>query len=135
LAPVMPGTFGTLAAVPLILVLGWFGVWYGAFALVAITMVAIWASHRTQEMLGTPDPSEVVIDEVAGFLVTMVFFPPSWVSLSLGFILFRFFDIVKPWPVRQAERLRGGLGIVMDDLLAGLYAHLFLWGGLFFFEI
>jgi len=98
------------------------------FALVVVTVVAIWASDRTQELLGRTDPSEVVIDEVAGFLVTMLLLPTSWVNMGLGFVLFRFFDIAKPWPVRQAERLKGGFGIVVDDLLAGVYAHLCLRG-------
>jgi len=128
LAPLASGTFGTLAAVPLILLLNCFGEWYGVFALAVVTVVAIWASDRTQELLGRTDPSEVVIDEVAGFLVTMLLLPASWVNMGLGFILFRFFDIVKPWPVRQSERLKGGFGIVVDDLLAGVYAHLCLRG-------
>ena len=128
LVPVVPGTFGTLAAVPLVLLLNYLGEWYGVFALVVITIVAIRVSDRTQELLGRTDPSEVVIDEVAGFLATMLLFPASLVNVGLGFILFRFFDIVKPWPVRQTERLKGGFGIVVDDLLAGVYAHLVLRG-------
>jgi phosphatidylglycerophosphatase A len=91
-------------------------------------VTAFWASHRTQELLGREDPSEVVIDEAAGFYVTLFLLPITWQSVALGFLLFRFFDIVKPWPVRQAERLKGGLGIVMDDLLAGVYAHLLVRG-------
>ena len=128
LAPVVSGTFGTLAAVPLALLLGYFGVWYGVFALAVVIVVAIWASDRTRELLGRTDPSEVVIDEVAGFLVTMLLLPISLVNVGLGFILFRFFDILKPWPVRQSERLKGGFGIVVDDLLAGVYAHLCVRG-------
>lgn len=132
LVPVASGTFGTLAALPVVLLLNYLGEWYGAFALVVVTVAAIWASDRTQELLGRTDPSEVVIDEVSGFLVTMLLLPTSWVNVGLGFILFRFFDIVKPWPVRQAERLKGGFGIVVDDLLAGVYAHLCLMGILLF---
>lgn len=131
LMPVASGTFGTLAAIPFVLLISCFGGWYGAIALVFVIAVAIWASHRTWKLLGKPDPSEVVIDEVAGFVVTMFLLPPSWAAIGFGFILFRFFDIVKPWPVRQAEKLKGGFGIVMDDLLAGVYAHLFLRGILF----
>jgi phosphatidylglycerophosphatase A len=97
-----------------------------------VIVAAIWASDRTQKLLGRTDPSEVVIDEVAGFLVTMLLLPVSLVSVGLGFIFFRFFDIVKPWPVRQSERLKGGFGIVVDDLLAGVYAHLCLRGILVF---
>lgn len=125
LMPRASGTFGTLAAIPLVLI-GCLGVGWSAAALVVVTLTALWASHRTQELLGREDPSEVVIDEAAGFCVTLFLLPLTWQSVALGFILFRFFDVVKPWPVRQAERLRGGLGIVMDDLLAGVYAHLFL---------
>jgi len=128
LAPVASGTFGTLAAVPLVLLLNYFGEWLGVFALVVVIVVAIWASDRTWKLLGRTDPSEVVIDEVAGFLLTTFLLPISLVNVGLGFILFRFFDIVKPWPVRQSERLKGGFGIVVDDLLAGVYAHLCLRG-------
>ena len=128
LAPVVSGTFGTLAAVPLVLLLNYFGKWYGVLVLLVITIVAFCAADRTRELLGRKDPSEVVIDEVAGFLVTMLLLPISLVNVGLGFILFRFFDIVKPWPVRQVERLKGGFGIVVDDLLAGVYAHLCLRG-------
>ena len=132
LAPVAPGTFGTLAALPFILLLNYFGEWYGVFALVVVTVAAIWSSDRTQELLGRTDPSQVVIDEVAGFLVTMFLLPFSLVNVGLGFMLFRFFDIIKPWPVRKAERLKGGFGIVVDDLLAGVCAHLCLRGILLF---
>ncbi len=127
LMPRASGTFGTLAAIPLVLI-GCLGVGWSVAALVGITVIAIWSSHRTQELLGKEDPSEVVIDEVAGFLVTLFLLPPSWMNIALGFFLFRFFDVLKPWPVRQAERLNGGFGIVTDDLLAGVYAHLFLRG-------
>ncbi len=122
LFPVAPGTFGSLVAVPLVLVLHYLGVWCGAFFLAILTGAALWASDRTRRLLGQDDPKEVVIDEVAGFLLTMLFLPCSWLALCLGFFLFRFFDILKPYPIRHAERLRGGFGIVLDDLLAGLYA-------------
>jgi phosphatidylglycerophosphatase A len=125
LMPRASGTFGTLAAIPLVLI-GCLGVGWSAAALIVVTLTAFWASHRTQELLGREDPSEVVIDEAAGFSVTMFLLPLTWQFVALGFFVFRFFDIVKPWPVRQAERLKGGLGIVMDDLLAGVYAHLLL---------
>ena len=123
LLPVAPGTFGSLASVPLVLVLQHIGVWYSAFVLALVTCVAVWASDRTQKLLGQNDPKEVVIDEVAGFLLAMFLLPSSWLVLGLGFLLFRGFDIIKPYPAKQAERLRGGLGIVMDDLIAGLYAY------------
>lgn len=127
LMPRASGTFGTLAAIPVVLI-GCLGMGWSGTALVGITLIAIWSSHRTEKLLGKEDPPEVVIDETAGFFVTMVLLPLTWQNIALGFILFRVFDIVKPWPIRQAERLRGGLGIVMDDLLAGVYAHLVLRG-------
>ena len=124
LLPVSPGTFGTLAAVPLVSVLVYLGMWYGAFVLVLVALIAIWTSGRTEALLGRSDPPEVVIDEVEGFLLTMFLLPSSWLALGLGFVLFRFFDILKPYPIKQVEqKLTGGLGIVMDDVLAGLCAH------------
>ena len=123
LLPVAPGTFGALAAVPLVLVLNTIGMWYSALGLVIVTGIAIWASNLSRDLLGREDPPEVVIDEVAGFLVTMFLLPRSWLALGLGFILFRFFDIIKPYPVKRLEKIQGGLGIVIDDLMAGLYAN------------
>jgi len=122
LCPVAPGTLGTLASVPVVLCLYNFGVLYRALILVFITAIAIRTSGKTQDLMGQDDPSEVVIDEAAGFLLTMIFLPFSWLNLGLGFILFRFFDIVKPFPIKRAEGLSGGIGIVMDDLIAGIYA-------------
>jgi phosphatidylglycerophosphatase A len=124
LLPVSPGTFGAIAAVPLVFGLACLGTVPGVFIIAMVVAVAIWTSDRSQELLGNGDPSEVVIDEVAGFLLTMFLLPPSWLTLGLGFVLFRVFDILKPYPIKQAEKLRGGLGIVMDDLVAGIYAHL-----------
>ena len=83
-------------------------------------------------LTGRNDPSEVVIDEVAGFFAATFFLPPSLLVMALGFVLFRFFDILKPYPIRRLEALKGGWGIVMDDLLAGLYANLGLRIILFF---
>jgi len=126
LLPGAPGTFGTLAAVPLVLALSGLGIWFGAVFLLILSGIAIWTAHRSQDLMGRHDPQEVVIDEVAGFLLTMSFIPFSWWGLGLGFLLFRLFDITKPFPARNAEKLKGGLGIVTDDLVAGLYAGICL---------
>jgi len=123
LLPIAPGTFGTLATVPLILVLDNLGTTYKVLSLMIAIVVAVWASGRHQELLGQSDPGEIVIDEVAGFLLTMLFLPCSWLAIGLGFIFFRLFDILKPYPIRQTERIRGGFGVVIDDLVAGLYAY------------
>jgi phosphatidylglycerophosphatase A len=123
LSPVAPGTCGTLAAVPLVILAQASSMATGILILVGCTAAALWSSNKTEEMLGSNDPSVVVIDEAAGFLLTMIFLPFSWAALCLGFILFRFFDILKPFPIKRLERLGHGFGIVLDDLLAGLYAY------------
>ena len=122
LIPVAPGTFGTMAAVPLVLCLSDLGIPYRILILVALVALAIWSSGKTCVLVGADDPPQIVIDEVAGFLLTMVFSPCSWFNLGLGFVLFRFFDILKPFPIRRLEGIGGGLGIVIDDLMAGVYA-------------
>jgi len=123
LFPVAPGTLGTLGAIPFIILLIDLGVLYKSLILVIFVAIAVWVSGRAQDLLKDHDPSAVVIDEVAGFFLTMFFLPFSCLNLALGFIMFRFFDILKPYPIKRLERLKGGFGIVMDDLLAGLYAY------------
>ena len=104
--------------------------WLALLLALAVTLLCIPAATRVAAATGIKDPQFVVIDEVAGQLLTMIAVPVSWKSLLLGFILFRGFDISKPPPIRRLERLPGGMGIVVDDLGAGLYAlvamHLFL---------
>jgi len=120
--PVAPGTAGTVGAVPLYLALAHAG-GQGAVALGAlvVTAVGIWASSIVARDLGVKDPQVVVIDEVAGFLVTMLpVAAPSWRAVGIGFVLFRLLDSLKPWPVRLLERLPGGWGILLDDLGAGV---------------
>jgi len=132
LMPFASGTFGTLAAVPLAVLWSFFSPLFGALILIVMILVAIWASQVVQNLLERVDPSEVVIDEVVGFLLTLLWIPISWGTLLAGFLLFRLFDIWKPWPAGPAERLHGGFGIVLDDLVAGLYANLALRMILFF---
>lgn len=94
----------------------------------AITLAGVWAATRAETLLGRKDPGKVVVDEVAGQLLAFVFVPagaPLWVTLT-GFILFRLFDIWKPYPVRRLEALESGLGIMGDDVLAGIYAAILL---------
>jgi phosphatidylglycerophosphatase A len=126
LIPGAPGTYGTLATVPFIVGIGAFGRVGSLLFFALMVTVAVWSSDRTQTLLGKEDPAEVVIDEVSGFCLTMLLLPPSWLLLGIGFVLFRVFDIVKPYPIRRMEKFRGGFGIVADDLVAGLYAHLSL---------
>lgn len=125
LAPKAPGTFGTLAALPIFwLIQDWHITAYLAFVLVAF-VAGIWLCQRTADWIKQDDPSGVVWDEIVGYLVTMAFAPAGWQWMITGFVLFRFFDIVKPWPVSLADKkLHGGLGIMLDDVVAGLYAVL-----------
>ena len=127
LMPGAPGTFGTLTAVPLVLVLNHLGALYEGLALLLLVPLAIWSSNVCERCLRQNDPPEVVVDEVAGFLLTLFLLPLSWLTLCLGFVLFRVFDIVKPFPIRWFEKkLTGGTGVVLDDLMAGVYANLSL---------
>jgi len=125
-SPVAPGTVGTLGAVLLFyLISGFSNLEYVLFTIVFI-ILSVWVSEVARIRLGDSDPSSIVIDEVCGFLVTMILIPPSIINIALGFLLFRFFDILKPPPIRRSETLPGGLGIVADDVLAGIYANILL---------
>jgi phosphatidylglycerophosphatase A len=123
LAPLAPGTIGTLAAVPLVLAFHRLALPLRAGALAAVVMVAIWSAGVCEKILDRRDPKVIVIDEVVGFLLTMAFLPLSALSFWLGLALFRFFDIAKPFPIRTIDRnVQGGLGVVADDLVAGVFA-------------
>ena len=89
-----------------------------------LTALGIWAADRAEQALGRKDPGAIVIDEVAGMTLAVLPFPPTWPVLATGFVLFRIFDIWKPFPANDAQRLPGGLGVMADDLVAGLYALL-----------
>lgn len=123
LSPWAPGTLGTIAAIPLYLLLRPLPLaWYIA-VLSLLFFIGIWACGRTALELGEHDPSAIVWDEVLGYLVTMIAAPRGWGWVLLGFVLFRFFDILKPWPIHVLDRkVKGGLGIVIDDILAGSMA-------------
>jgi phosphatidylglycerophosphatase A len=130
-APVAPGTAGSLAGLAIALVLaryaGWQPVWFAALVVVA-TAPAVWAADVTARALGERDPGLVVVDEVLGQWLALAGARSlnfkSWIA---AFVLFRLFDIWKPVPVRNLEKLPGGAGIVADDLMAGLYSALVLW--------
>ncbi|MFY9562460.1 MAG: phosphatidylglycerophosphatase A [Terriglobales bacterium] len=122
-----PGTWGSLATVTLWALASWrippeSRTWATIAAAIAVTLIGIPASTRVARASGRKDPQFVVIDEVAGQLVALIAVPLGWKTFLAGLILFRVFDILKPPPVRQLERLPEGIGIVVDDLAAGLYA-------------
>jgi len=124
LIPVAQGTFGTLAGIPLAMALAHVGPMAAAYLLFFFVLLSIWTSGRSARALEKDDPAEVVIDETAGLLLTLFLLPATGFNLCLGFILFRLFDILKPFPIRRLEKVEGGAGIVLDDLLAGTYANL-----------
>jgi len=126
-SPVAPGTAGSLvAAVGLWLIpFSSVGLWA---ALAAVVVAGIWASHHVEAVLGRKDPGVIVIDEVAGMMVAVLLLPRTPGVLLCAFLLFRFFDIWKPFPAREAEALRGGFGVMLDDLIAGVYALVLIMG-------
>ncbi|MBV2128037.1 phosphatidylglycerophosphatase A family protein [Arsukibacterium indicum] len=127
LAPRAPGTFGTLVAIPFVIALAALGlVWYLVF-LLAGTVLGIYICGKTARDVGEHDHGAIVWDEIIGYALTMLLVPVSVQSLLIGFLLFRFFDILKPWPIRWLDRrIHGGLGIMLDDLMAAVPAWLIL---------
>jgi phosphatidylglycerophosphatase A len=104
-------------------------------ALAVVIAVGIWASHRVEKVLGRTDPGVIVIDEVAGMMVAVLLLPRTPGVLLCAFLLFRLFDIWKPFPAREAEVLRGGFGVVVDDLIAGVYALVLIMGARMLFGV
>ena len=122
LVPRAPGTMGSLGAIPLYLRVARLGRPGVAAAALLVTAVGVWAASVVARELGKKDPQIVVVDEVAGLLVTMLpMGQVSWLAVGIGFALFRLFDVFKPWPIRKLEELPGGWGIVLDDIAAGMF--------------
>jgi phosphatidylglycerophosphatase A len=121
-SPYAPGTCGTLAAIPLYLALSQASPWIYMIFAAALAAAGTWAAGVAGKKWGAVDDQRIVIDEVAGFLVTMAFTKPSLVAVLVGFVLFRLFDISKPFPVSWADgKVKNAFGVMLDDLLAGLY--------------
>ena len=127
LAKKAPGTCGTLAAIPLYLLIAPTGILIYCLITLIVAIVGISICGIAAEKLGEHDFGGIVWDEVAGYLISMMFIPFSWQNVLLGFVLFRFFDILKPWPIKVADRqVKGGFGIMLDDVLAGVMANIVL---------
>ena len=131
-APVAPGTVGSAAAFLLILPLRWAAVpGLEPAAAILLFVLGVWSARITERHLGVEDPGPVVLDEVVGMFVSLVWLPSSWPVFLSAFVAFRAFDIVKLWPTNRFERLPGGWGIMADDVMAGVYAnavvHLLVW--------
>lgn len=120
-----PGTCGTLLTVPVALAMVHLPWLWQLATVTAVSLAAIWLCGIASRVLDKKDPGEIVLDEMAGFLLACFLLPRGWVWLGLAFVLFRFFDILKPWPIRALDRsLQGGWGIVADDLAAGAFSWL-----------
>lgn len=130
LSPWAPGTLGTLIAIPLYWLAMHYAMPFYAVIVLIASVVGIYICDVTAKNLGTHDHGGIVWDEIAGFGVTLLWLPFEWQWVVAGFVLFRFFDIVKPWPIAWFDRhVQGGLGIMLDDIVAGAFAcgllHLF----------
>jgi phosphatidylglycerophosphatase A len=128
-APVAPGTFGSVVGL---------GIYYlvrrqastavelGTIAVIVV--IGLWSATEAEHHFGGIDPGPVVIDEVIGMLITLALHPVNVAGAILGFFIFRVLDVVKPWPARRLEHLPGGFGVVLDDVMAGIYGNLLMWG-------
>jgi phosphatidylglycerophosphatase A len=119
--PVAPGTFGTLPAIPLVLILQHYSLMTYGLATLGIIAFAIILAEYTTRVVGVHDHPGIVCDEIAGFTLAMFAVPAGWMWLVLGFVLFRVFDILKPWPIAWIDdKVKNGFGIVLDDLVAAV---------------
>ncbi len=128
-APVAPGTFGSavgLVVYYLVRRQASTAVELGAIALILV--VGLWSATEAEHHFGGIDPGPVVIDEVIGMLITLALHPVNVAGAIVGFFIFRVLDVVKPWPARRLELLPGGFGVVLDDVMAGVYGNLLMWG-------
>jgi phosphatidylglycerophosphatase A len=126
-APKAPGTFGTLVGIPVYLLLQPFATYIYVAVVAGMFGVGVWICHVTERDLGVHDHPGIVWDEIVGYLITMFLAPAGWAWMALGFVLFRLFDIWKPFPIRQIERrIQGGFGNMLDDALAAVYAWVVL---------
>lgn len=123
LSPKAPGTMGTLAAIPLFLLCSLLPLNGFIIITVLISLVGIWICDKASKDAGVHDHGAIVWDEIAGFFITMIAIPVSWQTVLLGFVIFRIFDIIKPWPISIADKkVGGGFGIMLDDVIAGVLA-------------
>ncbi len=133
-SPLAPGTAGTLVGV-----LFYFGLRDAAsFLYIIITLLVCiggtWTAGRAEKILGCKDCPSIVIDEIAGYLIAMFMVPAGWRFIAAGFFLFRLFDIVKPWPLQSLQKINGGLGVMLDDIGAGLYTNVLLQAAAYYLK-
>jgi len=124
---IAPGTLGTLIAVPIYYFLSAITSPLYEITLIGFFFLSVWISENAEIFFGKKDDQRIVVDEIVGFLITMLWVPKTLPFIIMGFFLFRFFDILKPFPIRRMERkLKGGFGVVLDDVAAGVYASIVL---------
>ncbi|MEK7851904.1 MAG: phosphatidylglycerophosphatase A [Deltaproteobacteria bacterium] len=127
-SPIAPGTAGSLLGVVLYVPFSGLSPFYYILFLLFGSLLSIKVAGEAERLFGKKDCQIIVIDEVVGVFFTMFFLPPTWTYLIAGFFIFRFFDITKPFPARWIDsNLKGGTGIVLDDIVAGIYSNLTLW--------
>jgi phosphatidylglycerophosphatase A len=126
-SPIAPGTLGTLIAIPVYYFLSEIPSPLYEVTLIGFFFLSVWISENAETFFGRKDDPRIVIDEMIGFLITMLWVPKTTRFIIIGFFLFRFFDILKPFPIRHLERrLKRGWGVVLDDVMAGVYANILL---------
>lgn len=130
--PWAPGTFGTLMGIPFYLLLRPLPFWIYLIVITAIMIASMWISDRVSREIQVHDHPGMCLDEIVGFFFAMLNAPTGWIWIAIGFGLFRLFDILKPWPIRQIDqKVHGGIGIILDDVIAGVFTavsiHLFAW--------
>jgi phosphatidylglycerophosphatase A len=122
--PVAPGTFGSAAGLVVLAALRWAGSPALELAVIILLFaVGVWSANAAEGHFGGVDPAPVILDEVVGMLITLAFLPVNITGGIVGFLLFRLFDVVKPWPANRLEALHGGLGVMADDAMAGVYGN------------
>ncbi len=124
MSPIAPGTMGTIAAIPFWYLFATLLPTWGYIVMLIVTaLIGIVICQKASDELGVHDHSGIVWDEFVGLWLTMLFAPVSWTAIILGFLIFRFFDVLKPWPIKVIDaQVGGGLGIMLDDILAGIFA-------------
>ncbi len=125
-SPFAPGTAGTAVGVLLYLLLKGLPLAWYLLASVLVTAIGIWTAGEAEKLLGKKDARSIVIDEIAGYLISMILVPSGWGFIIAGFFVFRFFDVVKPWPLNRLQDLHGGWGVMLDDVGAGIYTNIVL---------
>ncbi len=125
--PFAPGTFGTLVGLPLCFLLSLCSISFGAILIITFIVLAIWIAQEAEKLIKEKDPGCIVIDEIAGMMVTLLGLPFDPITVVTGFLIFRILDIFKPFPARMLENtIPGGAGVVLDDIAAGIWGNLIL---------